>query len=530
MRNEDRECAIVEITSRIVSRYMEESTRSKGMPVLQVVNDTMYQEFLRLKQDRNGHMYQEDYAFWKEIQRKLPQSTEREIKKLLTNIVTRFSREVAGNFSPQVYDLSVKVLPVGLSLLLNSVSPTKLLRQFPNMPTLEHNVQLSGNVKQLQELEKRGTVVLLPTHLSNLDSPIVGWSIYHMGLPPFTYGAGLNLFSNPMLSFFMRNLGAYRVDRRKKAPIYKDVLKEYATCSLEYGYNNIFFPGGTRSRSGIVERRIKKGLLGTAINSYVHNLQNKKKNPKIFIVPCTLNYHLVLEAKSLIEDYLKSEGRSRYIVANDEFSDIKRIVKFVTNLIKLDSQIQVVIGEAFDPFGNRVDIEGQSYDSRERPVDISKYVLCGGKPAIDPQRDHEYTNELSKVVSEQFSNYNMLMVTHLVAAACFLLLREKNPDMDLYRLLHTGGNIDHLALSEVCEMTDRLYNHFKTLEQNGKIRLEPWLHTQNSEGMVERALRFFKSYHAPSVIRRRGDRIIPGDMNLLYYYQNRLKGYPLPEG
>ena len=36
--------------------------------------------------------------------------------------------------------------------------------------------------------------------------------------------------------------------RRKKAPIYKDVLKQYATVSLELGYHNLFFPGGTRSR------------------------------------------------------------------------------------------------------------------------------------------------------------------------------------------------------------------------------------------------------------------------------------------
>jgi glycerol-3-phosphate O-acyltransferase len=35
---------------------------------------------------------------------------------------------------------------------------------------------------------------MVPTHQSNLDSLLVGYVIYMMSLPPFAYGAGLNLF------------------------------------------------------------------------------------------------------------------------------------------------------------------------------------------------------------------------------------------------------------------------------------------------------------------------------------------------
>src|SRR5690606_41359017 len=56
--------------------------------------------------------------------------------------------------------------------------------------------------------------------------------IYLMGLPPFAYGAGLNLFSNPVLSYFMSSLGSYTVDRQKNNIIYKTVLKNYSTTIL----------------------------------------------------------------------------------------------------------------------------------------------------------------------------------------------------------------------------------------------------------------------------------------------------------
>ena len=43
-----------------------------------------------------------------------------------------------------------------------------------------------------------------------MDSLVLGYAIYRLGLPPVIYGAGLN-FSN-LLVGFMHNLGAYTVD------------------------------------------------------------------------------------------------------------------------------------------------------------------------------------------------------------------------------------------------------------------------------------------------------------------------------
>ena len=73
-------------------------------------------------------------------------------------------------------------------------------------------------------------------------------------------------------------------------PLYKRVLKEYATMTLELGYDNLFFPGGTRSRSGAIERYLKLGLAGVGVRSYVNNLRNGRASPNIYFVPVTLSF------------------------------------------------------------------------------------------------------------------------------------------------------------------------------------------------------------------------------------------------
>jgi glycerol-3-phosphate O-acyltransferase len=526
MRNEDRERAIVEITGRLVDAKME-AAKQGGVPIIEVINDTIYHEQQRLRTDRSSPNYDDDKSFWRKIQRALPRASEREIKQMLHRCVDHFIREIAGNFNPYVYQASVQLVPVGLGFLLNAVSPFRLLRQLPHLPSINDHMMLTGRIESLRKLDSKGTIVFVPTHSSNMDSPVIGWSIYAMGLPPATYGAGLNLFTNPLLSFFMHNLGAYRVDRRKTAPLYKDILKEYATVSMEYGYNNLFFPGGTRSRSNMLERKLKKGLMGTGLRAYINNLRNKKSQPRVFFVPCTINYQLVLEAETLIDDFLKESGKSRYIIEDDESSDIRKIYNFVSSLATMDSQIRLVVGQALDPFGNHVDDEGESYDRRGRRIEIERYVMRDGEPVEDAQRDHEYTNELAESIGKEFARDNMIMVTHLVARAAFSLLKQKNLDMDLYRLLHTGGDIELLTHKELMAEIEDLQTQLQTLEQRDELKIEPSIKEQNAEHLAERALKLFHSYHSAPALTRRGDRYISEDMRLLYFYQNRLHGYPI---
>ncbi|MBK7506162.1 MAG: 1-acyl-sn-glycerol-3-phosphate acyltransferase, partial [Bacteroidetes bacterium] len=156
------------------------------------------------------------------------------------------------------------------------------------------------------------TLILVPTHFSNLDSIMVGYGMDMVGLGAFQYGAGLNLFNSKLFSFFMSNLGPYKLDRRKKNSIYLETLKTYSRTTILHGAPTLFFPGGTRSRAGNIEKSLKLGLLGTVIEAQRIQFEKNPNNlaKKLFIVPITTSYHFVLEASSLMEENLKKRVRS----------------------------------------------------------------------------------------------------------------------------------------------------------------------------------------------------------------------------
>ena len=108
----------------------------------------------------------------------------------------------------------------------------------------------------------------------------------------------------------------------------------------------------------------------------MNNLRNGRASPNIYFVPVTLSFQLVLEAETLIDDFLK-EVKSRYIITDDEFSQASRIYDFMTQLMRLDSKVFATFSEPMDPFGNYVDENGESVDPRGQ-VDPSKYVLGRG--------------------------------------------------------------------------------------------------------------------------------------------------------
>ncbi len=524
MRVEDRERIQVEVVSRVVERQVHNARSATDGYLEMLINDTLYHERKRLEREDRGK-HKSDWSFYDNVLKKMNHSSERDLQTLLEMICRRFVEEVVGKFDPRVYGFATRAVPAGLWGLLNAMSPKRLFAFNGVRKGLADHLRIEGEVDHLRKLKDRGTLVVVPTHSSNLDSIVLGYANYLMGLPPLTYGAGLNLFTNPLISFFMRNLGAYRVDRKKSSILYKDVLKEYATCSMEMGYHNLFFPGGTRSRSGSIEQKIKKGLLGASLRAYIGNLRAGRPKPNLYIVPWTVNYLLVLEAETLIDDYLKEAGKSRYIIEDDEFSKPRLIFNFFSKLVSLDSRILIRVAKPLDVFGNQVDEEGRSIDARGRSIDTTKYVTLNGAYEYDDQRDAQYTGELSLAISKSFLNNNVILSTHLVAFCLFELLKRYNPKLDLYRLLHTGGGFPSFPMQDVHQEVSRILDALKQLPHGP--RLDPLLQGNDIQEIVVDALRAFSIFHSRPAAIRRGDRLFHEDRNLLYYYSNRLKGYNL---
>jgi glycerol-3-phosphate O-acyltransferase len=366
---------------------------------------------------------------------------------------------------------------------------------------------------------------VVPTHSSNLDSLAIGESLARKDLPPVVYGAGKNLFTNPIISFFMHNLGAYRIDRRIKSQIYKDVLKTYSAVMIEQGYHSLFFPGGTRSRSGMIENRLKLGLAGTAIEAYARNAiraRHRGERPQpIFFVPVTINYALVLEAESLIEDHLKESGQARYIIEDDEFSQLDRWLTFFKRLISYGGACVLRYGQAIDPFGNVVDEQGRSLAPDGRVIDPVSYVSRRGEPCLDPARDAAYTRALGTTLVEHYRRETVIMTTQLVAHVLFRKLVQETPGVDLFGRVRRRGEISW-AFDDYVRCYSQTRDRLRELSQAGQVHLSNYTEINSAERAFERATDIWDGYHSKTVAHVDDGQIVLDDPALLLYYQNRL--------
>ncbi len=492
---------------------------------LLILNDAAYFEIKRLG-SRGGVQLAE----WRTLARSLGKMGKPELKEKLQELARRYAWDVAGNFDPRVYSFAAKAMAPLLGALLSPRNMVRHFNRFTSLNALDDRILVEGPTEELRSLAEKGTLVFVPTHLSNLDSVVFGFALERAGLPPATYGAGKNLFTNPVLSFFMHNLGAYRVDRRLKHALYKDVLKAYSCVLMEHGYHSLFFPGGTRSRSGGVERRLKLGLAGTGIEAFARTAETGRAQ-KIFFVPATINYLLTLEAETLIDDFLQEEGKARYIIEDDESTRLGRVTSFMQKLLGLDGAVVIRFSRPVDCFGNTVDAAGASHDRHGRLVDATGYVVGrGGRPTRDPARDAQYTRELGDVICAAYKRDTVGMSTHFVAAAAFAWLRKSveagRGRGDIFALLRHADDVV-VTRAELASELDGLVDRARQMELRGEIVLTQSVRTGSGAALIDEALRAFAGYHTHPVIERRGDGLVLADTRLLFYYQNRLAAHGL---
>ncbi|MEN2281906.1 1-acyl-sn-glycerol-3-phosphate acyltransferase [Algoriphagus sp. SE2] len=500
---------------------------------------TLYREKLRIKQNPWVVDPDDESSFWGEVKASLLQinsvtgiSKAEKIqgyKSILNRITSRYAEEIASNFKHSHYKFTRSVVTFGFSRLLNAARVKGFRSIFSNQYTLQDKIQITGETDQLRDLATKGTIVMVPTHFSNLDSILIGWIISVLGLPPFIYGAGLNLFNISIFAYFMNSLGAYKVDRRKKNLLYLETLKTYSKEAIQFGCHSLFFPGGTRSRSGMIESKLKLGLLSTAIEAQRANFQNgiNDNSGKVFVVPVTINYHFVLEAPSLIRDHLSITGQERYYKENDEFSNSYKISKFLLKFFTKGSDISVSIGKAMDVLGNYVDADGNSLDKKGRRINTRDYFLSEGVITVDQQREEEYTNMLGRRIVEEFHKINRVFSSHLVAFTAFEMIQATNRKLDLFDLIRLPEEDIVLSYDEFksnCQMVmDRVYE----LKSKGLINVAPHLQ-QGMDEIIKHGLDNVGMYHAkrPLIQNEQGN-IVTEDMSLLYFYHNRLTGYGL---
>jgi len=511
--NSERDDIVASVVNRICDAH--ESDRAQLEIAL---NDAAFHEIRRLEKQRDEEA-RDRLGYWRSMIRRIGRMDDTEQRRVLHTIVTQMTRDVAGNFDPRVYRFARRAIPRLVGGVMEPRRLTKdLMEATPD--SLERVLKVQGDLDHLRYLQNEGSLVFVPTHSSNLDSIVLAQALEISGLPPVVYGAGKNLFTNPIISFFMHNLGAYRVDRRIQVGLYKDILKLYSQVMIERGYHSLFFPGGTRSRSGMIERHLKLGLLGSAVDAFATNRVRRVDRP-VWFVPTTINYALVLEAETLVRDWLTEEGQARFIIENDEFSRIDRWFAFFRKMVGMRGACIIRFGEPIDPFGNRVDARGRSLTPTGRTIDPGGYIERRGKPVDDPARDAAYTRELGEVLGHRYEQDTVLMSTQVVGHVLFRDLVQSTPGMDLFARLRMRDeiSIDREALSrDLGETRDRL----RELEAKGRVRMSDVVKEDSPSLLLERALSFWNGYHDSTAATLEADRIVLGDPSLLLYYQNRL--------
>ncbi len=502
-----------------------------GGDIKPILEKTIYSEIIRVNRTPWRVDPPKEKQYWKHLKKKLGepavQNSVEEQNFILSNILENYCQEVVGAFVPQTYRLSRKILKPFFGLLLNKNSFHKTPKKGQVQEKINSRLKLYGDLEHVRTLAQIGTVVILPTHFSNLDSVLIGYAIdSKVGIPSLSYGAGLNLYNFGPAAYFMNRLGAYRVDRRKKNPIYLEVLKNMSKISIEKGVHSLFFPEGTRSRSGRTDTNLKLGLLSTAVEAQRTLIQQGDDN-KVFIVPLILDYHCVLEAKYLIRSYLRKIGKERYGSVQDNSHSKRQIAKFIRKYLFKSSEIVLSFGNPMDVMGNRVDEKGVSFDKNDIQVELKDYFSFQNVVETNHQRESEYTKILSEKVSTAYLDKNVVLSSHILAFSAFQILQKQHQVLDVFELLELPQAEISIEPSLLQKNIVILTEKLKEMEKNGKIRLSE-VFTWPVEDLIDHGLNHIGLYHPKKVLMKTKDGMITSqDLELLYYYHNRIDSYHL---
>lgn len=527
----DRKAFVQEIIDFTVERLSRKGTED----VTEMIGKTAYLEQIRIKEEPWKIDPPNERSFWKKIQKRLvttaldqkPEQAKAANKELLTSIVNNYAEEIVATFRIKTFQFVRKFLTWFFSRLLNTAASRNIKRIFSRKHRLSERMRISGEIEKVRSLMKKGTVIILPTHHSNLDSVLIGYIMDTFGgLPHFSFAAGLNLYNTGYTAYFINRLGAYRLDRRKKNPIYLETLKAMSNLAIQRGTNCIIFPGGTRSRSGHLEKKLKMGMMGTAVEAQ-QALAAKGTDEKVFIVPVVVGYHFVLEAPFLVESHLRQTGKERYINVKDSSYSFRKVLKFVWNYFSNGSEILLTFGKPLDVLGNFVDAEGASSDQYGNPIDIKDYFKKNGVVNKDLQRDRQYTQILADRVVERFFADNVVLSSHAIAFLMFNIVKAQNTHLDLFGLLRLPSEDFEFPMDMVIKAMETLQTELKALEAAGKAKLSKEIHWE-AEALIKEGLQFLGVFHAQAPLKiNKAGHVISESFKLLYFYHNRLDHYGL---
>ena len=521
-----------------INRIVEETTidllRENGALIV-LLQNAIKLETRRIKNDPWSVDPQNQKSFWESISRttraidKLPEKNESRLKlekEAINRIVRAYATEIAGKFKPSMFRKARVFCNILFSVLFNRFSEGKF-GFWGRKNSLHHKIRVLGPVERIRKLFSLGTIVFVPTHSSNLDSLLLGYAIdKYLGIPSSHYGAGLNLFNSEIAAYFMDRLGAYRVDRRKKNKIYLETLKCASRIAIELGVNSLFFPGGTRSRSGELEQALKLGLMGTTIEAQRKMLVEGKESG-VFIIPLVISYSNVLEDNSMFRNFLFNQGlatlvRKRLQKKNSFLKSLRIFREVFTD----EMTNYLSFGDPLDVFGNLVDDEGRSLDRNGNLVLKQDYFLNHGTITRNHQREMQYTRNLAENIAKSYRKFNVIRVGQVAASALYKGIKDASKTMSAEGALRLSETEWRIPKSTFIKNFVDLENTFIKYEEDDLCIVEQLFHDDLSdEQLIEQGIQQLRTYQIFDVIAFDDDDVFTDHIGLLMYYANRLECY-----
>jgi glycerol-3-phosphate O-acyltransferase len=134
---------------------------------------------------------------------------------------------------------------------------------------------------------------------------------------------------------------------------------------------------------------------------------------------------------------------------------------------------------------------------------------------------------LAAKISSEYHRINRVFASHLVAFVAFEMFVKQHPKLDLFGVLRLPEEELEISYEEFRSTFKRIRKQIYLMKDDYKIN-----HATHMKGkadmVIKRGLDNVGIFHLrrPLLLNKSGN-IVTQDLNLLYYYHNRLVGYEL---
>jgi len=134
---------------------------------------------------------------------------------------------------------------------------------------------------------------------------------------------------------------------------------------------------------------------------------------------------------------------------------------------------------------------------------------------------------LSKKIVAQYSKIARVFSSHLIAFVAFEIINKHNKKLDLFSLLRLPEEDLVISYNEFRSTCQKIKNKIEERIKEG--RMSQAEHMEDSiDDIIDHGLLNLGMYHSKRPLIKTDDgNITTMDMNLLYFYRNRLDGYGL---